>query len=133
MKNGYIGVTIFNGTIYVHRMIWAIVNGLWPENEIDHKDRDRGNNSIQNLRDASITQNRRNSTKRRNTTSTFKGVSSKRGRWQARIARTNLGTFNSEEDAAAAYDTAAQIMFGEFASPNFDKVNKRATAQQKEE
>lgn len=58
-------------------------------------------------------------------TSRFKGVSrhSKNEKWIAQIqedGRTKyLGSFDSEEDAAKAYDAAAREVFGVFARTNF--------------
>src|SRR5580765_6979513 len=41
----------------VHRIIWTIVTGKPPANEIDHIDGDRMNNRFENLREATIKQN----------------------------------------------------------------------------
>lgn len=37
-------------------MAWGFVHGEYPEFEIDHKDRNRGNNAIDNLRPATRSQ-----------------------------------------------------------------------------
>lgn len=46
-----------------------------------------------------------------------------RGQWTAQIKKdqqvTHLGRFNSEEDAARAYDESAKVVHGEFACLNF--------------
>ncbi|MDQ0896261.1 MULTISPECIES: AP2 domain-containing protein [unclassified Paenibacillus] len=51
--------------------------------------------------------------------SNYKGVSKRRGRWIASIGkdnkRYNLGTFETDIDAAKAYNTKAIELFGEFA------------------
>jgi hypothetical protein len=58
-------------------------------------------------------------------TSKYKGVSwsEPRGKWVAQISRDdvyeNVGRFGSEIDAAAAYDAAARVLFGEHAHLNF--------------
>lgn len=50
----------------------------------------------------------------------YKGVSaSGHGRWIAKISNNYLGTFDTQIEAAIAYDLAATERFGEFARPNF--------------
>src|SRR5262249_1508361 len=52
----------------------------------------------------------------------FKGVSRQRSKWAARICvdgrRIYLGAYSTPEKAAAAYDEAARLYYGEFASTN---------------
>lgn len=48
---GYYQGQILGEMHYAHRVIWALHTGEWPENEIDHKDRNGFNNIISNLRD----------------------------------------------------------------------------------
>lgn len=49
--DGYIQVQ-FKGKPYkLHRLLWFMWYKVWPEFVIDHIDRDRTNNRIQNLRD----------------------------------------------------------------------------------
>lgn len=94
-------------------------------NKYDHKDRDPLNNQRDNLRLASSSQNGANRAKWSETT--YKGVHwyGSRNCWNAQITknyrRINLGYFDSEEDAARAYDQAALKYFGEFATLNFPK------------
>lgn len=67
----------------------------------------------------------RNTRKRRNAkTSPYKGVSwcSNVGKWRVQIARPgsiHVGLFDSEREAALAYDAEARKVFGEFAYTNF--------------
>lgn len=90
---------------------------------VDHRDGDKLNNRRCNLREATQRQNSKNTRLAKNNTSGFKGVS-KAGpnRWRARITvdlkELNLGRFSSREEAAAAYDEAAVLFHGQFASPN---------------
>lgn len=98
--------------------------------QIDHKDGNGLNNQKYNLRPATSIQNKRNCRKYRGDfSSKFKGVRKREyNRWQARISIVgrllNIGSFDSEEQAAKAYDTAAIKHFGEFAKLNFpDSVN----------
>lgn len=107
--------------IYLHRFLMN-----HPRSKIiDHKDGNKLNNQISNLRFCSIAQNGANSKKRKKTTSKFKGVSwnGPRNKWRAVIGFKNkyiyLGRFEKEIDAAKAYDNAAKKHFKEFARPNF--------------
>lgn len=97
-----------NGALRAHRVIWAMVTGAWPVDEIDHIDHDRSNNRIENLREVTRTENGRNTSKPKTNTSgvvgvTWNGVT---GMWQAQIeiCRKNnvLGQFACFDDAVAA-------------------------------
>ena len=98
--------------ILMHREI------LSTDAEVDHKDRNGLNNRHVNLRPATHAQNIRNQRR-----IGLKGIKSRpNGKWQARI-RVNkqyvhLGTFETSQAAADAYDAAALTYFGEFAAVN---------------
>jgi hypothetical protein len=106
-----------------HRVIWLMHHGRMPL-EIDHVDGDPVNNRIENLRECTRSQNNQNRKQNsRPTTSRYKGVfyNTQKKKWQATIhlvKRKHLGFFDSEDDAAAAYDRAALDIFGEFALIN---------------
>lgn len=97
---------------------------------VDHADRDPLNNALGNLRIATFSQNLANRGKfRRNRlrgpcASRYKGVSRSASgrRWRAQIGIggrvVHLGTYDTEEEAAAAYDAAAAAEWGEFAYTN---------------
>lgn len=90
---------------------------------IDHIDGNGLNNTRANLRRANQHQNGGN--RRPQAGRAWKGVSRVGSRWRAGIEvrglRINLGTHSSPEQAARAYDLAAQEHFGEFARLNFAK------------
>ncbi len=81
------------------------------------------------MRLATHSQNCYNKKIRKKGTSKYRGVSLERktGKWRAKIyfngKYMNLGSFEIEEDAARAYDAAAKIYHGEFASLNFPQVS----------
>lgn len=108
--------------VFMHR----IILGLDPDDPaVDHIDGDGLNNSRSNLRLCTSSQNSAN--RRRlpgGASSRYRGVTlhRKTGKWQAAIGverqRIYLGLFDSERDAALAYNDAAVRHFGEFANIN---------------
>lgn len=109
-----------NGRSYsVASVCWAIYRGQWPKHQLDHKNRVRTDNRIVNLREATNQQNSFNRQKHAGK-QLAKGVSLHRGRYTSRITVSgktkNLGSFGSEELAAAAYRTAAAELHGGFAA-----------------
>lgn len=111
-------ISIRDLRIRVYVAAWIIYHGRLPKNQIDHRDRDHGNIKIDNLREATRTQNNGNSVHK--STTGFKGVCiTASGRWQAGIhinnRRVHLGVFGTKEEAHAAYAKAAKDYFGEFA------------------
>ena len=107
----------------VHRVVYAMMHGSWPK-EVDHKDRDKTNNRLNNLRECSSSSNGANIPVRKHNKLGVKGVSyvgekvsgEKRYVAQSSIKgrRIYLGTFSTEELAKSAYDEFAKKQFGEF-------------------
>lgn len=117
---GFRAVTEVDGdTVLLHRFIAAI-----GDNQVDHWDNFELNNRRYNLRVCTPSQNCANTRKKSTNTSGFKGVSfSKQARrWKGTIMRhgknKHLGYFDSAEEAAAAYNRAAEDFFGWFARGN---------------
>jgi hypothetical protein len=104
--------------IFLHNAILTPPFG----SKIDHVSGNGLDNRRQNLRFATRTQNGWNRRKWVGK-SRFKGVSKYYNKYQAKIkangALSHLGTFESEVEAARAYDCAALKHFGEFACINF--------------
>lgn len=132
---GYVQIKIDNHLYLAQRLAWWIITGEWPENDIDHKNRNKQDNRFINLREATDPENQRNRGRQKNNKSGFKGVSWNTGRkaWLAMIhdgtRNKNLGYFASRENAAIAYDVAALKYHGEFAHLNFgdNKMDIRIT------
>lgn len=99
--------------VYAHRVIWALVHGVWPV-EVDHINGDRSDNRLSNLRAVDHHENMGNKKLYRTNSSGVPGVTWHRGkqRWQAFIRsgvrRRHLGTFANIEDAVAARRAAQQ-------------------------
>jgi len=110
----------------MHRRVINIPGNLL----CDHINRNSLDNRKANLRPATVSQNlcNRHKTKSR-TRSKYKGLEWDKAqrKWKARIQINNrkiyLGSFNSEIDAARAYDHAAMKYHREFANLNFPQTN----------
>lgn len=73
--HGYLRVRVFDRLYYVHRIAYFMSFGIDPENlQIDHKDMDRSNNRIENLRIATQPENMWNTKSPITNTSGYKGV-----------------------------------------------------------
>lgn len=103
--------------VLMHRTIMCAPEGK----EVDHIDRNGLNNVRDNLRLASHSQNLQNRTRFRNNTTGFKGVVRlKDGKYRMQFT----AKFATPEEAAAAYDRCAHLIYGEFANVN-ESTNAR--------
>ncbi len=107
-------------TIFMHREIMHAPKGM----VVDHIDGNGLNNHPTNLRLCTRRQNAYNS-RTNHGTSRYKGVSydAATGKWRAAINHRgkhyHLGLFDTERQAAQAYDRQARTLFGEYAYLNF--------------
>lgn len=120
-KQGYV-VVHYKGVLYQsHRLVWKWVTGQDPAGlQVDHVNTKKGSNRWGNLRLATITQNKANSTIYSNNKLKVKGVyAGEYGKYRADIRHKgrikHLGSFSTIEEAAAAYAKAAALYHGEFA------------------
>jgi len=109
---GYRSIRFRNLRLWTHRVVWFLNFGRWPEGLIDHKNLNRADNRIDNLRDVTKKTNNQNSfAARRDSSSGYLGVHrSTYGvvkPWSAAITangkRTNLGHFDTPEEASRVY------------------------------
>jgi hypothetical protein len=106
---------------YAHRLAWLYMTGRYPENEIDHRNKDKLDNRWVNLREATSRQNAMNRKMRKDNRTGLKGVGfdRRRGKYTASITHNGrvcfLGLFNNPEEAHAAYVENAKLLYGEFA------------------
>jgi hypothetical protein len=126
-NSGYAEIqTSINGkevTILMHRVVMDAKKGK----QVDHIDSNRLNNQKENLRFSTQQQNVWNARPRKNCTSKFKGIcwSKNAKKWRAQIKvdgkTKHIGYFDSEVNAANAYDEKAGSFFGQFAYLNTAK------------
>lgn len=110
-------------TWYARNMSLGYLHNFILGANIDHRNGDGLNNQKFNLRFCSQSQNNQNARKRSNTSSQFKGVSFYQANylWAAYInigIKKHLGYYNTEQEAAKAYNIAALQYFGKFAKLN---------------
>ena len=117
---GYIAIRVGLRRYYAHRLAWLYVKGVWPVSQIDHINRNKSDNRIANLRQATASQNQGNRTAPCNNKSGIRGVrfDKARDKWYADIRKNGrtqfLGRYDTAEEATAVYSRAAQEQFGEF-------------------
>ena len=119
-SKGYAKTKIDGKPITLGRLLLNPSTGIL----IDHIDHNKLNYQRSNLRLATDSQNSANRKKYYNTSSSYKGVSwhKTKRKWIAQVGnagkKLHLGTFNSELEAAKAYNKSAIELFGEFALLN---------------
>lgn len=112
-----------------NRLVFFYHHGWWPEN-VDHIDRNPENDRIENLRAATYSQNSKNTSSKKGSTSKYLGVYFSKtrgknnigGKWIARITINkvckHIGSFDSEIKAAIAWNEMAKKHYGKFANLN---------------
>lgn len=122
-------VWIPDGQRFITQRMHSLITGFA---QTDHINGDGLDNRRSNLREATRAENQRNQWKTHGT-SRYKGVSLNAGKgkpWHAQLrigGRTlHLGLFESEADAALAYDATARRLFGRFAALNVPYTGERS-------
>lgn len=124
-KNGYVRISINNKRHYAHRLAWLYIYGELPINCIDHINRIKTDNRIENLRAVNKSENAQNASLRKNKIVELRGVAFYKNtdKYRARIRfkgkEMHLGIFQTKEQAYAAYQKAASI----YHSINPDALN----------
>lgn len=114
-----VGYAYNRGLGYMHRYICKTSKGM----DTDHIDHNKLNNTRSNMRVCSHKNNMKNISSKNK--SKYKGANwhKQNSIWRATICinskNIHLGCFDTEIEAAKAYDEAAKKLFGEFAYLNF--------------
>ena len=114
-KRGYINISLQGKNYKAHRLDFLIIHHYLPK-FIDHDDKIKNHNWIDNIRGCTRSQNAINVGANKGRGTRYKGVSPRNKGWQAHIdankVRRYLGVFKSENDAARAWNTAARMYQG---------------------
>jgi hypothetical protein len=116
-KFGYMRIGIGGKSYMAHKLAWFYYYGTWPITDTDHINRERADNRICNLREATRSQNTLNTKTHRNHTSGVRGVDWVKNcqKWMARIqvngSRQTIGLFRNLDDAIKAREEAEKLIF----------------------
>jgi len=88
---GYIMIGVDGKKYLASRLAFLWMEGYFPENQVDHRDRDRINNKWENLREATNSCNQRNCKIKATNTSGVTGVhwDNRNGKWMSHIKINN--------------------------------------------
>lgn len=118
-SQGYLHVKLLGKKEKVHRMVFLFHKGYLPD-VIDHADNDKLNNRIENLREATRSENNRNARRRADNKSGIKGVTwhNQHQKWYATIRCEGkakfLGLFANKVAADTAVKKARVYLHGEY-------------------
>jgi hypothetical protein len=94
-----------------HRIIWKLLHGTDPSDQIDHVNGGRADNRAANLRDVSQSGNQRNAGARQDNKSGHAGIHiRKTGQITAYVCGKYLGVFQTVDDAIAARRMAEEAL-----------------------
>jgi hypothetical protein len=119
---GYIKITLLGKSYRAHHLAWLFMTGALPKSLIDHKNRNKSDNSWENLRQADQNQNQWNTATRIDNKSGVKGVHFCKtwNRWVALVrvngVRHHVGRFATIEEAQKAVTEFRSKYHGEYAS-----------------
>lgn len=120
---GYRKIYIRGRHYYAPRLVWLIINGKWPQHELDHINGIKHDLTFNNLREATHEQNVCNRGGDPRNVTKIKGAHYRKGKWSSAIRISKkliyLGIFDTPQDAHKAYCKAAIKHHKDFANFNF--------------
>ncbi len=101
----YISTSIKGVRYYATHLIWVLVYGKWPEKTIDHINGDGTDNRLENLREATLSQQQWNQKRSKTSTNGFKGVakSGKVWKWHVKVENRMQWSKQSWDTAEEAF------------------------------
>lgn len=118
--NGYIQIKIDYRRYMAHRLAWLYIYGEFPSDMLDHINRIKTDNRLENLRLATNSENQQNAGLSKGNTSGAKGVSWHKvsGCWRVQIRaggkKKHIGSFKDFELAELVASEARELYCGEF-------------------
>jgi transcriptional regulator with XRE-family HTH domain len=111
INDGYLQVTLLNQLLKVHRIIWFMHNGYLHENVIDHINRVKTDNRIENLREITRSCNSMNVEKDNNSGVIGVNWDKNKKSWTANLFNNTKTFINFDEAVKARFD--AEIAGGQ--------------------
>jgi hypothetical protein len=86
-SDGYWRIVVGGKTLLAHRIVWFLHHNRFPMADLDHVDNNKLNNRIENLREATRSQNNMNTSPTKRNTSGAKNVSfhKRQKKWEVRV------------------------------------------------
>lgn len=111
----YWAVSVEQRRYRAHRLAWFYVTGHWPEADVDHRNGDRRDNRLDNLRPTTRTVNMQNlRSAHADSCSGVLGASKSGAKWKAEISvagkKRHLGVFDTPEQAGRVYLAAKRVL-----------------------
>jgi hypothetical protein len=118
-RHGYLETVIEQKKYYLHRLAFLYMNGKLPDGVIDHRNRNKSDNRWVNLVCGTQQDNMENDIlPRKHGTLGYRGVHRFKDKFRAKIVhkgkQIHLGTFDTLEEAAAAYIKAKPAIHTKF-------------------
>lgn len=114
-NNGYFKIRFLGKEYLAHRLAWLSIYGDFPEGILDHIDQDKLNNSINNLREVSISENGHNTKIYSTNKSGYKNIfwDKTLNKYSVKLCKNNIkyniGTYHTLEGAKLALDTFIEL------------------------
>lgn len=114
-SSGYLHGRIHNKIYYAHRVVWALCEGYWPTQKIDHINRNPADNRRSNLRDVDHSTNLLNVGLSKANTSGVSGVyqSTRDGKWNVDFTRQGKRFRSHGHDTIEDAMSAKRLMFSD--------------------